>query len=105
VAVKVDSVIMAVVQHVTPTGAFYVLIAVVLFLLRRALYQTDTPYIKNLSQIPGWPLLGSLVQLGDTHAKTFGNWAKKYGPVFQVRLGNRVRTLHWLYKDFILPRI
>lgn len=103
VVVKIDS-IMAVPQLVTPTGAFYVLIAVALFFLRQALYQTNTPYIKNLSQIPGWPLVGSLVQLGDTHAKTFGTWAKKYGPVFQVRLGNKVRRLHPFYKDFIFPQ-
>lgn len=41
-------------------------------------------------KVPGLPLLGSLVEFGNNHAKVAQNLAKKYGPVFQVRLGNRV---------------
>jgi phenylacetate 2-hydroxylase len=64
-------------------------IAVVFFLIRY-LNRTDTPKIKNLPEIPGIPLFGNLLQFGSSHAKVAGELAKKYGPVFQVRLGNRV---------------
>ena len=62
-----------------------------LFILVRYLNRTDTPKVKNLPEIPGYPLFGSLLQFGNRHAKVAGELAKKYGPVFQVRLGNRVR--------------
>jgi len=65
------------------------LIAFVYFLIRY-LNRSDTPKIKNLPEIPGVPLFGNLLQFGDKHAKVAGQLAKKYGPVFQVRLGNRV---------------
>jgi len=64
------------------------LIAFVYFLIRY-LNRSDTPKIKNLPEIPGVPLFGNLLQFGDKHAKVAGQLAKKYGPVFQVRLGNR----------------
>jgi phenylacetate 2-hydroxylase len=54
------------------------------------LYGTDTPHIKGLPEVPGLPLFGSLYELGTSHAKVAQGWAKKYGPVFQVRMGNRV---------------
>lgn len=63
-------------------------IAIIYFLIRY-LNRTDTPKIKNLPEIPGYPLFGSLLQFGASHAKVAGELAKKYGPVFQVRLGNR----------------
>ena len=62
----------------------------VLYFIYRFLYATDTPKVKNLPEIPGYPLFGSLFELGIAHAKVAGSWAKKYGPVFQARLGNRV---------------
>jgi len=68
------------------------LIAVIFFLIRY-LNRTDTPKVKNLPEIPGIPLFGNLLQFGSSHAKVAGQLAKKYGPVFQVRLGNRVRLL------------
>jgi phenylacetate 2-hydroxylase len=56
----------------------------------RYLNRTDTPKIKNLPEIPGVPLFGNLLQLGQDHARVTGEWAKKHGwPVFQTRLGNR----------------
>ncbi|KAG0649900.1 Phenylacetate 2-hydroxylase [Hyphodiscus hymeniophilus] len=61
----------------------------ILILLYKHLNRTDTPKIKNLPEIPGYPLFGSLLQFGDKHAKVAGQLAKKYGAVFQVRLGNR----------------
>jgi hypothetical protein len=55
----------------------------------KILDRTDIPKIKNLPEIPGVPIFGNLYGLGDNHAKKAAEWSKKYGPVFQVRLGNR----------------
>jgi phenylacetate 2-hydroxylase len=65
------------------------LLAVIFFLIRY-LNRTDTPKIKHLPEIPGIPLFGNLLQFGSGHARVAGELAKKFGPVFQVRLGNRV---------------
>jgi phenylacetate 2-hydroxylase len=65
---------------------------VVFFFIYRWLYATDTPKIEGIPEIPGLPLFGSLFELGTNHAKVAQGWAKKYGPVFQVRMGNRVST-------------
>ena len=59
------------------------------YFLYKILSQTDTPKIKGLPEIPGYPVFGSLLELGSDHAKVAQRWAKKYGPVFQARLGNR----------------
>ncbi|TGO59513.1 hypothetical protein BOTNAR_0161g00240 [Botryotinia narcissicola] len=45
--------------------------------------------IKNLPEIPGYPLFGSLLEFGVSHALVAKRLAGKYGAVFQVRLGNR----------------
>lgn len=70
----------------------------VFFLLLRYINRTDVPKIKGLPEIPGaLPVFGNLLQLGNLHCKVAGEWAKKYGwPVYQTRLGNRVRpTTTW----------
>jgi phenylacetate 2-hydroxylase len=67
-------------------------VAVLGYFLYKLLYGTDTPHIKGLPEVPGLPLLGSLYELGENHPKVAQGWAKKYGPVFQARLGNRVST-------------
>lgn len=64
-------------------------VAAVYFIIRY-LNRTDVPKIKGLPEIPGVPLFGNLLQLGDQHAQVTAKWAKKYGPVFQVRMGNKV---------------
>jgi phenylacetate 2-hydroxylase len=64
-------------------------IAVVFFLIRY-FNRTDIPKIKNLPEIPGIPIFGNLIQLGDEHARRARQWVKKYGEVFQVRMGNKV---------------
>jgi hypothetical protein len=69
-------------------------VAVLGFFLYKLLYGTDTPHIKGLPEVPGLPLFGSLYELGTSHAKVAQGWAKKYGPVFQVRMGNRVNIVH-----------
>lgn len=66
-------------------------IAVVIYLFVKYLNHTDTPKIKNLPEVPGLPLFGSLLKFGSDHATAAYNYSKTYGPVFQVRLGNRVR--------------
>ena len=70
--------------HILPFFLIAVLYAAVKFLDR-----TDIPKIKGLPEIPGLPIVGSLYALGDNHAKQAAEWSKKYGPVFQVRMGNR----------------
>lgn len=52
--------------------------------------RTDIPKIKGIPEIPGVPIFGNLLQLGNKHATVAGKWAKQYGPVFQVRMGNKV---------------
>ncbi|KAK2784865.1 hypothetical protein FQN52_008801 [Onygenales sp. PD_12] len=59
------------------------------FFLIRYLNRTDVPKIKNLPEIPGVPVFGNLIQLGEEHARIAAEWVKKFGAVFQVRLGNK----------------
>ncbi|PHH81636.1 hypothetical protein CDD83_3530 [Cordyceps sp. RAO-2017] len=66
-----------------------VAVAALVYLLFRFLFATDIPKIKRLPEIPGMPVLGNLVQLGTDHARVAQRWARKYGPVFQTRLGSR----------------
>ncbi|RMD41081.1 hypothetical protein DV735_g4033, partial [Chaetothyriales sp. CBS 134920] len=73
----------------SPVFLPFILLALGFFLLRY-LNHTDTPKIKGLPEIPGVPLFGNLLQLGQDHARVTAKWAKQYGwPVFQTRLGNR----------------
>lgn len=67
-----------------------IVIATVVYLVVKYANRTDTPKIKNLPEIPGLPFFGSLLQFGSSHAKVAMKLADSYGPVFQVRLGNRV---------------
>jgi phenylacetate 2-hydroxylase len=67
----------------------FAIIAIIYFFIKY-LNRTDTPKVKNLPEIPGVPLFGNLLQFGANHARVAGELAKKWGPVFQVRLGNRV---------------
>lgn len=69
----------------------FAVVAIVFFIVRY-LNRTDTPKIKDLPEIPGVPLFGSLLQFGTSHATVAKKLSEKYGPVFQVRLGNRVST-------------
>ena len=56
----------------------------------KLLTRTDIAKIKGLPELPGVPVFGSLLLLGKHHARNCAELAKKYGPVFQVRLGSRV---------------
>jgi phenylacetate 2-hydroxylase len=65
----------------------------VFYALWRWANSTDKPKIEGIPEIPGYPIFGSLYELGTLHCKVAQNWAKKYGPVFQVKLGHKVRSL------------
>lgn len=71
-------------------NVFFAFAAVVLFGLRWCFTKADMPKIKNIPEVPGVPLFGNLLQLGDSHTQKAAKWAREYEPVFQVRLGNRV---------------
>ena len=77
-------------------------IALLVFIFR-FLNSTDAPRIKNLPEIPGLPVFGSLLQFGQEHARVARALADKHGPVFQVRLGSKV-CWPWLvgYQPHIL---
>ena len=91
-------------------AVFVLLIAALplLYFVFRMLSATDVPKIKNLPEIPGVPVFGNLLQLGSEHARVAASWVKKYGPVFQARLGNRVHlpspssssSSYWLEKSW-----
>ncbi|KZZ92616.1 Cytochrome P450 [Ascosphaera apis ARSEF 7405] len=66
-----------------------VAILIFVFLFIKYVNHTDVPKIKNLPEVPGVPVFGNLLQLGDEHPKNAAAMAKKYGPVFQTRLGNK----------------
>jgi hypothetical protein len=61
-----------------------------LFALCHYFNRTDVPKIKGLPEIPGVPIFGNLLQLGSSHAEKCAELSKTYGPVFQVRMGNKV---------------
>ncbi|KAI0968308.1 putative cytochrome P450 phenylacetate 2-hydroxylase [Xylaria arbuscula] len=67
---------------------FFVLASILAIAIKLA-NRTDIPKIKNLPELPGIPVFGSLFLLGRHHARNCANLAQKYGEVFQVRLGNR----------------
>ena len=73
-----------------------------IFFVIRYLNASDVPKIKNLPEIPGVPLFGNLLQLGSNHSLVAMKWAKQYGPVFQTRLGNRVRLLNPNYCGYVI---
>lgn len=65
------------------------LVVLILWLSNR----TDVPFIKHLPSVPGPPIVGNLVQLGAEQPRRLAELSKKYGPVFQIRLGNKASLL------------
>jgi phenylacetate 2-hydroxylase len=61
----------------------------VVCILLKLLDSTDIPKIHGLPEARGWPIFGSLFELGENHHAAFSKMVKKLGPVFQVRMGNR----------------
>ncbi|CAF0960268.1 unnamed protein product [Rotaria sordida] len=64
-------------------------IIVIIWILFKILSSTDIPKINGLPEAPGWPIFGSLLQLGENHSLALSKLAKRLGPVFQIRLGNK----------------
>ena len=50
---------------------------------------TDVSFIEHLPSIPGFPMVGNLVQLGTEQPRLLAGLSKKYGPVFQKKVGNK----------------
>ena len=67
----------------------WLVLIVALLVVFKYLDSTDIPKIIGLPEASGWPIFGSLFQLGANHAKTLSQMAEKLGPVFQVRMGNK----------------
>ncbi len=84
----------------SPPIALLGVVAVICLVLKQ-LSVTDIPKIKGVPEIPGVPIFGNLIQLGKSHARSCRKLAQKYGPIFQIRLGNRVR----LYQMTVLSTI
>ncbi|KAJ6107095.1 hypothetical protein N7523_008418 [Penicillium sp. IBT 18751x] len=72
-----------------PFQTLAIAVATVVYFVIRYFNRTDVPKIKGLPEIPGVPIFGNLLQLGNQHATVTAKWAKKFGPVFQVRMGNK----------------
>ncbi len=93
---------------ITSDQPFYLLIRTILicaipFVIVLALWlydTTDIPYIENLPAVPAIPILGNLLQLGTEQPRRLFELSKKYGPIFQIRLGNRVRHLPFPLSSF-----
>jgi phenylacetate 2-hydroxylase len=64
-------------------------IVIIIWLLFKIFNSTDVPKIRGLPEAPGWPIFGSLFQLGENHSLSLSKMAKSLGPVFQVRMGNK----------------
>jgi len=56
-----------------------------IFIVGQFLFKDEQRKIEGIPEIPGWPIVGNLLQLGSDHAAVCMKWANKYGPVFQVR--------------------
>lgn len=78
-------------QISNPTGITLTLLGLFVLLVVFFLDTSDVPYIRGLPSAPGVPIFGNLIELGVEHPKRLAELAKKHGPVFQIRLGNRVR--------------
>jgi 3-hydroxyphenylacetate 6-hydroxylase len=72
------------------------LIAGVLLVLHIVVSEINV-YLSRIPHLPGprgYPIVGSLPSLwGKVHAEQFRLWSKKYGDVFQVRLGERTAVV------------
>jgi phenylacetate 2-hydroxylase len=68
------------------------------YIAAKILNYSDIPKIRGIPEVPGVPIFGNLLQLGDSHPRVAAGWVKKYGPVFQTRLGNMVRTAKVCYR-------
>jgi phenylacetate 2-hydroxylase len=68
---------------------FIVGIGIVWYFVHRLLFRNEQAKIRGMPEVPGYPIFGNLVQLGTQHAVQCKEWAREYGPVFQLRFGNK----------------
>lgn len=64
-------------------------IVIIVWLLLKICNATDVPKIAGLPEVPGWPIFGSLIELGNNHSIALSKMARCLGPVFQIRMGNK----------------
>ncbi|CAF3351029.1 unnamed protein product [Rotaria sp. Silwood2] len=64
-------------------------VVIIIWLLFKIFNSTDVPKINGLPEASGWPIFGSLFELGDNHSLALLKLAKRLGPVFQIRMGNK----------------
>ena len=64
-------------------------IVIIIWLLIKICNSTDVPKIVGLPEAPGWPIFGSLIELGNNHSIALSKMARRLGPVFQIRMGNK----------------
>jgi Cytochrome P450 len=80
-------------ELLTSVSSWAVICVILLVLILWLSDSTDVPFIRHLPSIPGLPIVGNLVQLGTEQPRRLAELSKKYGPVFQIRLGNKVSLL------------
>lgn len=57
-------------------------------------YVVVNEFVRSAARVPGFggprglPLIGNLSQIRENAAEQYRQWAKKYGPVYQIQLGN-----------------
>ena len=68
---------------------FWIAVIIVVCLAFKYFDATDVPSIPGLAEASGWPIVGSLFELGINHSAALSRMAKKLGPVFQIRMGNK----------------
>lgn len=63
-------------------------------LIALLVYIVGNEYVRASARIPGlkgtrgWPLIGSLLDVRSNAAMKYQEWARTYGDVYQVQLGN-----------------
>ncbi|EER28194.1 hypothetical protein D8B26_006870 [Coccidioides posadasii str. Silveira] len=66
----------------------------VLALLIPGIYVIANEFVRAAARVPGFkgpkgfPLIGNLAQIRVNAAEQYRRWSKKYGPVYQIQLGN-----------------
>lgn len=74
----------------TSPSSWVVICGIIVVLTLLLFDGTDVPFIEHLPSVPGLPVVGNLSQLGTEQPRRLSELSKKYGPVFQIRLGNKV---------------
>ena len=51
-------------------------------------YVRASARVKGMKGPPGLPLIGNLAQIRDNAAEQYRIWSRRFGPVYQIQLGN-----------------